>query len=823
MAEKSKCLVSWRGVRIPLLLMLIMAWVAGLIPSSAFAQMYLPPAPYRYWDMWILKDNDVFHNFWLQSDEEYIWNTIGHAVSKDMIHWEPLPPIPSKGAPGSWDENPTLTGITVRVEKPFEYDGMVVRYAMFYGSESSYRAKNPNNQTETSQQIGVMFSDDLMRWKKYHKNPVLKITPPFYLDPGIEFRDIDVVYDKENDIYHAYVGSEAAVISPEIQPVKERTLVAWVYLSPKNQSGSGVLTVNYGRGNYAEPGGLYDGIVLGNSSAPGRWLNGSEAENRTRKDPAILAQDTAAPAELVQTAIVYQSDKVTVYRNGQPYDSYPLSDTDFILSSQTPIFMGSGSCVTMGLRSLDDKGDSSAYFAGVIEEARIYSSALDPDTIRSLTPNNPAGPAPLARWTFEDGTARDEMDTFQYKRELDSLQPQLHGGAYIADGKLHLDGVDDYFQTLTRKGEMCISHMTSKNLVDWEYHPPIFSSNSFPGILSPEDPDYFELNGRHYFFFSSWGARLNTSGRTNAAGTYYIMADRAEGPYRLPASPCLMGTSRLDNYCGRTVPFGDSYLVYSYTCGVPFTRPATIGVPRLLHQNEDGTLWLQYWPGLNKLETKTLVDGARLAEMDLGNRLGSGTWTVQGNQLQGASPENETSVLWLPFENLDSYMLTGMLDLSHAQTVAVLSRWNGKQAGSVLFDVPSDTVHVGFHQESGNTIEFKSHDAVKNLQLTSGPQHVRIMIRAWRAEVYINDHWVFGTSIDEMPEKGGIGLAVKSGSATFTDLRVAEIEPLVQASYKDVNTETTAGATSVHAKDKTILPQHSMEKEVLEATKDPDA
>ena len=50
--------------------------------------------------------------------------------------------------------------------------------------------------------------------------------------------------------------------------------------------------------------------------------------------------------------------------------------------------------------------------------------------------------------------------------------------------------------------------------------------------------------------------------------------------------------------------------------------------------------------------------------------------------------------------------------------------------------------------------------------------------------VYLNDHWKFGTSIDEMPSLGGIGLSVDSGSITISDLRIAEIEPLTRASFE---------------------------------------
>jgi hypothetical protein len=546
--------------------------------------------------------------------------------------------------------------------------------------------------------------------------------------------------------------------------------------------------LTYGRGHQVQPGGIFDAVALGEVE-PGKWLNSSERQRRTQKDASSLLAETATPETLVKVAVTYLGRRVIIYRNDEVYADYEYSDQDTTFVHLSPNPMRSGTCVTLGLRSLDDKDRADAYFAGAIEEARIYAQPLTAEVIRTLTPNDAAGPPPLARWTFEDGTARDEMETFPYKRDFDRIHPQLHGGAYVADGKLHLDGVDDYLQTLTTKREACIAHMTSKNLVDWEYHPAIFSSHEFNGG-SPEDPDYFELNGRHYFLFSSWGTRMNASGRKQSTGTYYVVADRREGPYLLPIDCVLMGTSRLDNYCGREIKFGDSYMLYSYTCGVPFTKPATLNVPRIIAQNPDGTLYLRYWSGLDKLETKTLIDKETLTKIDTGKVLGKGVWSVQENRVIGQAEAEQHSALWLPVSQIDSFMFTAQVDLSQATRAAVLLRWDDKHAGAVQLDVPGDTAHIGFFSATDQGLEFKSHDAVRSplsdsRELKDGSQHLRVMVRAWWAEVYLNDHWLFGTSVDEMPDLGGIGLLVDSGYVTFTDLRIAEIEPLVRATYEE--------------------------------------
>ena len=95
--------------------------------------------------------------------------------------------------------------------------------------------------------------------------------------------------------------------------------------------------------------------------------------------------------------------------------------------------------VAIGVRHLAPFGLPPSRFAGKIEEARIYDRALSGDEIATMKPGTPSSIKPLAQWSFEDGTARDEMGFFP--------QCTLHGGAHVADGKLHLDGTDDYLST----------------------------------------------------------------------------------------------------------------------------------------------------------------------------------------------------------------------------------------------------------------------------------------------------------------------------------------------------------------------------------------
>jgi hypothetical protein len=198
----------------------------------------------------------------------------------------------------------------------------------------------------------------------------------------------------------------------------DKTLVAWV--SPANlaQRGGSVLTLIDG-------GERFDAIVLG-EIAQGKWMAGSDFFRRTQRDQSAYPAETADAKALVQIAIAYKGNQISVFRNGQPYASHTVAQ---------PQVFGRDTSVLIGLRYVGHMGEI-GFFGGAIEEARIYDTGLDAQALAALEPNKPSEPKPIAQWTFEGGKADDAMGTFP--------AGQLRGGARIADGKLHLNGKDAY-------------------------------------------------------------------------------------------------------------------------------------------------------------------------------------------------------------------------------------------------------------------------------------------------------------------------------------------------------------------------------------------
>ena len=201
-----------------------------------------------------------------------------------------------------------------------------------------------------------------------------------------------------------------------VPPLADRTLVVWAKPANLQQGASGTLSI--------QEGDVFDSIVLA-EVRPGVWMPGSDHFDRTDTDQADWPKESAC--EMVCIATVYQGKTVRFYRNAKLVAEYPI-DAPYAFGSRMQLSLG---------RRHGNRG----FFAGEIEEARVYAGAITAEQVAALAPAPAAdleaqAGRPLALWTFEDGTAREEMGFVK--------QSSLNNGAKVEDGRLVLDGVDDF-------------------------------------------------------------------------------------------------------------------------------------------------------------------------------------------------------------------------------------------------------------------------------------------------------------------------------------------------------------------------------------------
>lgn len=281
----------------------------------------------------------------------------------------------------------------------------------------------------------------------------------------------------------------ASVLTAAAQPFPglpgDKTLVVWAAPANLTQRGGSVLTLDDRQSRF-------DGIVFG-EIAPGRWMAGSDFHRRTRSEQGSVPPETAGPDALVQVAITYRGREVTVFRNGEPVSRHEVPEAQAF---------GRDSAVVIGLRHLES-GDG-ACFAGSIDDARIYGSALTAGQLAALRPNQPSDPRPVAWWNFENGRAEDVQGAFPSAR--------LAGRARVEGGRLRLDGQDSFLVTPP-------AALDKPRTVAGPDVPPEWALNyhlMHPGEESlPGDPNAaFHLDGvyhLHYILRHPWG-----TGRTFA-------------------------------------------------------------------------------------------------------------------------------------------------------------------------------------------------------------------------------------------------------------------------------------------------------------------
>ena len=202
-----------------------------------------------------------------------------------------------------------------------------------------------------------------------------------------------------------------AALGAQASPT-DKTLVSWVTLDNTSQRGGSVLTIQQGA--------QFDGIVFGEISK-GKWMAGSNGFARTETAQDGNAAEAADGNILIQMAIAYEGNRISIYRNGERYSSYATENIDLLSPEDNMSVFG---LRHVGAATMDGR------ISGAIEDARIYDRALTAEEIKALKPNIQSAIKPYAWWDFEDDNASDKTGRFPHTL--------LEGGAKIENGKLVL-------------------------------------------------------------------------------------------------------------------------------------------------------------------------------------------------------------------------------------------------------------------------------------------------------------------------------------------------------------------------------------------------
>lgn len=268
-------------------------------------------------------------------------------------------------------------------------------------------------------------------------------------------------------------------------PLRDKTLVAWVAPSNLTQRGGSVLTLDDARSHF-------DGMVFGELAAA-TWMAGSDTFQRTERNQARWPAETAGPTEIVQLAIVYRGNTVRILRNGSEVARHDIGAAHEFPES---------SVVIMGPRH-DGNSD---FFAGAIEDVRVYDVALSAEDVAGLRPNEAGATRPWAWWTFDDARATEKTGRMTGTR--------LVGGARVEGGRLILNGesaalfasADDALAGRMASRAEARSRATPPEEWVLNYHLMHPGGESLPG-----DPNAaFALDGTyhlHYILGHPWRGR----------------------------------------------------------------------------------------------------------------------------------------------------------------------------------------------------------------------------------------------------------------------------------------------------------------------------
>ncbi|MCW8132504.1 MAG: GH32 C-terminal domain-containing protein [Planctomycetota bacterium] len=329
-------------------------------------------------------------------------------------------------------------------------------------------------------------------------------------------------------------------------------------------------------------------------------------------------------------------------------------------------------------------------------------------------------------------------------------------------------------------------HARTKDFVTWEFLPPLDApAGKFYHV---EVPELVELDGTHYLLFSTgscYGTRIHSPRRRETVGTYYLKAERREGPFTLPEDPLLIGAGhgRMDAYVGRIVTYKGERFLYHHIRTDPREFDGVWAVPKRLMREANGDLYAGFFEPL-----RTLGRPAALAA-DLP---GDGSWTRAGEGFQARALATGTSCTIA--KQQAGLLLECTVASASAGRCAVVLRAHENMGVMVRLDYDLGEVQIGmdrrhplygwgadysmFVDRSDKRYGGNVTDSCRVPLAHGRPYRLAVYARNRCVEVYLDGRWIFTTMMYDAAPAGDVALSAERGEATFTQVALHAFEAL---------------------------------------------
>lgn len=191
------------------------------------------PSGMEMWDTWYLEHEGKLHMFHLQflslgsMKNKLEADSLGHAVSENLVHWVEQEAALSPGETGGLDDLQPWTGCV------YEKNGIFYLYYTMRSSRNNGKG----------QHIGLATSDDLEHWHGYPGNPIISPDSRWYISheqplPNgvVDCRDLVIVESPDGKGWYGFYAARvhAAELSDGsvIAAVRSYDLLHWEHLPP---------------------------------------------------------------------------------------------------------------------------------------------------------------------------------------------------------------------------------------------------------------------------------------------------------------------------------------------------------------------------------------------------------------------------------------------------------------------------------------------------------------------------------------------------------------------------------------------------------------